>query len=345
MQLEAKIAQLESSLRRYGSIPTSQVSSLVDKGGSGANNSLQGLFSADGSRHTNTNTTGDEVWRGPKNAVQPTRTFSDDSTKSSKPDRLPSIAENAPLSSRRRHESSEHSTSDHHKPSIDGAEIDKDLDGISFKTSGLTSSIAPKSIMTPQSPSPESISPSKVSPGTMPLPSNTLSVAEDPYTKDAGHTPLARRTYFNVDGASSPGSGDATTPTQLEQERPLEPQPSRVTAPSERSDSYFPTVPEETSRDEDTELKGQLGLTNDDSKDKAFFNELDSKLIVAARQKTFEPDAVAGAADHEVGEGDGDKGRDEEEVFEQPEAEPQLRIKRSMNFGSAFGSKNCGKGI
>ncbi|KAK3167598.1 hypothetical protein OEA41_010725 [Lepraria neglecta] len=342
MELQEKVTQLENSLRRHEAISTSQVSSPVEKSGSGADSGFLSLLNPDGSRHTSTSTTGDEPWRGPKNAVQPTRTFSDDSTQSAKPDRLPSIAEN-PLSSRRHRQSSEHSTDrpdTHHKPSIDGAEIDKDLDGITLKASGLTLSIAPKNIMTPQSPSP-----AKVSPGTIELPPSTLGVPEDPYTKHAGHTPLVHGTYLNNDGASSTGSADVETPTQPEQERPpLEPQHSRVRLPSERSDSYFPTAPKET-YDEDPELQGQLGLTNDDSKDRPFLDAVDSKLEQAARKKRSEPDAVAGAADQE-GEGDsGDKGGEEDKEFEQPEREPQLRIKRSMNFGSAFGFKNCGKGI
>ena len=347
MELQEKVAQLQNSLRRYEAISTSQVSSPVEKSGSGADSGFLSLLNPDGSRHTSTSTTGDEPWRGPKNAVRPTRTFSDDSAQSAKLDRLPSVAEN-PFTSRRHRQFSEHSTDrpdTHYKPSIDGAEIDKNLDGITLKASGLTPSIAPKNVMTPQSPSPQSPSPAKVSPGTFELPPSTLGVPEDPYTKHAGHTPSARGTYLNNDGASSTGSADAETPTQPEQERPpLEPQHSRVRFPSERSDSYFPTVPEET-HDEDPELQGQLGLTNDDSKDRSFLDAVDSKLEQAARKKRSEPDAVAGAADQE-GEGDsGDKGGEEDKEFEQPEREPQLRIKRSMNFGSAFGSKKCGKGV
>ncbi|KAL2055603.1 hypothetical protein ABVK25_003845 [Lepraria finkii] len=346
MELQEKIAQLENSLRRHEAISTSQASSPVEKSGSGVDSGFWSLSNPDRSRHTSTSTTGDEPWRGPKNAVQPTRTFSEDSTQSAKPDRLPSIAEN-PLSSRRHRGSSEHSTDrpdTHHKPSIDGAEIDRNLDGITLKASGLIPSIAPKNIMTPQSPSPRSPSPANVSPGTIELSPSTLGVPEDPYTKHAGHTPIARGTYLNNDSASSTGSANAETPTQPEQERPpLEPHHSRVRLPSERSDSYFPTAPEEI-HDEDPELQGQLGLTNDDSKDRPFLDAVDSKLEQAARKKRSEPDAVAGAADQE-GEGDSGNGGEEDKEFEQQEREPQLRIKRSMNFGSAFGSKNCGKGI
>ncbi|KAL2043736.1 hypothetical protein N7G274_003255 [Stereocaulon virgatum] len=343
-ELQEKIAQLEDSLRRYETTTPSQVSSPVERSGYGASN-FSSLLNQAGSRHTSTSTTGDEVWRGPKTDVQPTRTFSEDSSQSSKPDRLPSIAENAPLSGRGRRDSSEHSIGGHHRPSIDGAEIDKNLDGITLKTSGLASSIAPKKIMTPQSPSPQSPSPSKVSSGTIEPPPSTLGVPEDPYTRHAGHTPLARGTYLNNDGASSTGSADGVTPTQPEQElSPLEPQYTRVKMPSERSDSYFPKVAEETP-EEDPKLQGQLGLANDDSKDRPFLNALDSKLKEAARKKGAEPDAVAGAADQDGGEASGSMGGEEDKEFEQREPEPQLRIKRSMNFGSAFGSKNCGKGI
>ena len=341
--LQEKIAQLENSLRRYEAFSPSQVSAPVERSGSGAS-TFSSLLNPAVSRQTSTSTTGDEVWRGP-NDVQPTRTFSEDSSQSSKPDRLPSIAENAPISSRDRRESSEYSIGGHHKPSIDGAKIDKDLDGITLKIRGLAPSIAPKNIMTPQSPSPQSPSPSTVSPGTVEPPPSTLGVPEDPYTKHAGHTPLARGTYLNNDGASSTGSAEGVTPTQPEQEvPPLEPQHTRVKMPSERSDSYFPQVSEETT-EEDPKLQGQLGLANDDSKDGPFLSALDAKLEAAARKKGTYPDAVAGAADQDGRAALGGNGGEEDAEFEQPEPEPQLRIKRSMNFGSAFGCKNCGKGM
>ena len=346
-ELEDKIVKLEVSLQRYQAISSSQATSPIDKSGSAANSNFWSMLSTETSRGTNTSSTGDEFWRGPKVDVQPTRTFSANSTQTHKSgDRLPSIAENA--HTRNRKESSEHSTDKQGarlKPSINGADIDKNLDGITFKTGGLAPGVV-KNIMTPQSPSPVHASPSKISPGTISLPSNTREAPEDIFTKDAGHTPLARRSYFNNDG---PGSTDAETPTQPELERPpLEPHTTAVKLPSERSDSYFPPVPDEPEPidNEDPELKGPLGLTNDASKDSQFLSALDSKLEQAAKSSpssdNLDSPAVPGASSnttHDQG------GGDDVPDFEQPDHEPRLRIKRSINFGSAFGSKSCGRGI
>ena len=375
MELHEKIAQLEGSLRCYQAISSSQVSSPISNSnrGSRSNSSLWNPLSTDGSHQTSATTTGDEIWRGPKPVVHPTRTFSDPTRQSTKPgdrDPLPSIAEDTTCG---RKESLDMQQG-LHKPSVSGAGIDKDLDGINFKSS-IMSPIPAKNVMTPQSPSPQTSSPRLLSPGTIQLPSSRFEKSLDPYTKDAGHTPLARQAYFNADGASS--ESDGATPTQLETERPpLEPHVSFGKLPSERSDTYFPVAEEQPriekdkprngggksrdeenrpqdgenaddgkdrsrdgedkSPDEDPELKGPLALDNSNGEDSHFLNELDSKLLQAARSKAFSPPSVS--LDRE--DSPDKDGKD----FEQPEQEPKLRIKRSMNFGSAFGAKTSWKG-
>ena len=353
-ELHEKIAQLEGSLRRYQTISSSQVLSPINNSNvpSQSNSSSRSLLSKDGSGHANATATGHEIWRGPD--VKPTRTFSDPTIQLTKPrdrSRLPSIAEDTTCG---RKDSSD-MNSGLQRSSFSGVDIDKNLDGITFKSSPL--SAAPtKQIMTPQSPSPGTSSPSRVSTGMIQLPSSKLEDPPDLYTKDAGHTPLARRTSFNADGASS--EGDKATPTQPEIERPpLEPHVSFARLPSERSDSYFPVAEDESreekdismdqenksrdeedgSRDEDPELKGPLGLHNSIGEDNQFLHEVDSKLLEAARSEASSPysarlDGQAFPAKNE-------------EDFDEPEHEPKLRIKRSMNFGSAFGTKDCGKSI
>lgn len=343
-ELEEKIVKLEVSLQRYRAISSSQATSPIEKSGSAANSSFWSLSRTEGSRGSSTSGTGDEVWRGPKTDVQPTRSFSGSPTQPHKSgDRLPSIAEN--VHTRSRKESSEHSTDKQgapHKPSINGADIDKNLDGITFKVSGLAPGVG-KNIMTPQSPSPGA-SPSKVSPGTIAMPSRTPEAPDDILIKDAGHTPLARRSHFNHDGPSSTGSADADTPTQPDMERPpLEPHTTAVKLPSERSDSYFPPVPREPLGNEDPELKGPLGLTNDASADNKFLSALDSKLEQAAKSSNSPGSPAVAGASNTTSEQCG--GADDVPGFEQPDHEPRLKIKRSMNFGSAFGSKSCGRGI
>ena len=352
--LHEKIAQLEGSLRRYQAVSSGHDSSPISNSNreSDGNSGFWSPLSKDGSNHTSAPTTGDEIWRGPKPDVQPTRVFSDPTTQYSKPgdrdrDRLPSIAEDTTCGRKE--------TLDMqpglHKPGVSGEGLYKTLDGINFKSSNMSPASA-KKVMTPQSPSPQTPSPSSFSPGTIQLPSSKLEAPLDLYTKDAGHTPLARRTYFNVDGASS--EGDGATPIQPEMERPpLEPHISFAKLPSERSGSYFPVAEdqspevkeksldekdgEDESRDEDPELKGPLGLNNKKDEDNQFLNELDSKLLQAARSEAFSPPRF----DLDRGEASKENGND----FEQPEPEPRLRMKRSMNFGSAFGAKTLGKGI
>ena len=354
MELHEKIALLEGSLRQYQTKFPSQVSSPVKVSHGALQNETPfwALANKERPKHTSATTAGDEVWRGPKTDVQPTRTFSDPTTSSTKPgdlSRLPSIAEDTTCG---RKDSSDMQLG-FHKPSVSGAEIDKNLDGINFKSSILPA-IPTKKVMTPQSPSPGTSSPPFFSPGAIELPSRRFEARLDLYTKDAGHTPRAH--HIDLGGASSEDNGE--TPTQAETNRPpIEPHGSFAKLPSERSDSYFPEVEDEArnekennvsqtdefedvrdeSRDEDPELKGPLGLDNSKGEDDPFLHELDSKLLQAARSEAFGPPNTA--LDTE------DSSTNDEAAFEQPEQEPKLRIKRSMNFGSAFGAKTCGKGI
>ena len=356
MELHERITQLEKSLRGHQAISSRQMPSPIKNSDTASQDksSFRNVLGKDSSNPTSETATGNEVWRGSKPDVQPTRTFSDPTIHYTKPgdrSRLPSIAEDTTCG---RKDPSDVQT-DLRKSSVSGAQIDKNLDGINFKSRVLSPASA-KRIMTPQSPSPRTSSPSHLSPKTLELPSSVLNALPDPYTKDAGHTPLPRRTDFNADGASSDCNG--ATPTQPEIERPpLEPHASFVKAPSERSDSYFPEVEDEpkdrkdstvgqegefsdredTSRDEDPELKGPLGLNSSNGEGNPFLHELDSRLEQVARTKTSVPPSVGLDAETSPAKDDED--------FEQPEPEPQLRIKRSMNFGSAFGAKTCGKGI
>ena len=337
-ELNEKIAKLEVSLRRYQACSSSQVSSPIDKNRAGTNSSFRSLPSTNGSRQTSTSGPGAEVWL-PKTDIPPTRTFSESTDQASKPEsRLPSIAENAPIpDTQESRQSGLLIQSPIHKPSISELQLDRNLDGINFKSSSIGSSTV-NSIMTPQSPSPQPPSTSHVPSGVIDLPAQDLTAPVDPYIKDAGHTPLARRTHFNADGTPSAPSSDLSTPIQPEIERPpLEPHTTSVKAPSERSDSYFPAS-EDDSGDADPKLSGPLGLTNNQGEDKQFLTELDMKLLQAARSETFEPPAVAGASDPI-------EPAKEERDLDQSEHEPKLRIKRSMNFGSAFGARTCGKGL
>ncbi|KAL6718662.1 hypothetical protein ACLMJK_002896 [Lecanora helva] len=335
-ELHTKIAELEAALRQLRTTSSSQLVSSIDKQGADSKSNLWNLQSTSSSRQASASGSKEkEVWH-PAPDMQPTRTFSETSNQIKMPEtRLPSIAEHTTF-----HTESHGSPSDSHGvtpiTTVHGSDIDKNLDGINFKSTGLSQST--KDIMTPQSPSPLSPLSSRVSLGTIKLPEAGLAAPEDPYTKDAGHTPSARRSSKDDRAPSAPSSG-AATPTQPEIERPpLAPRSTGAKVPSERSDSYFPP-PEDPSGDPDPALSGPLGLTNDEVGDKQFLTELDSKLLRAASSEAQGSPAVAGADDL------AEAPKSEERGIEQPEQEPKLRIKRSMNFGSALGSGSIGRGF
>ncbi|MCJ1286479.1 hypothetical protein MMC26_005825 [Xylographa opegraphella] len=348
-ELHNKISELEATVRQ---LQSKSVIELISPRG-GIPPGTFGSFSSNRGSQSTSGSAGDEFWRGAggKSDSIPTRTFSESSDFSTIPDerRMPSIAEHdsgstpvaslAPMSREISHESS----NSHHRPSIDGAKIDKNLDGISFKTAALPPFIL-KSVITSQSPSPlQSPISARHSPQRLDLSASNLLDVNSLYTKDAGHTPLAR-------GASvySSGTSEQVTPKLPDTEDGrLEPRPSVAVSrpPNERSDSYFPLPPDTIDEaDEDPTLKDPLGLQNDISADKSFLGELDHKLLQAARSHTFSP-AETSQPDGPDKENKSRGGGGDDKSFDQPESEPKLRIKRSMNFGSQFGAKTCGKGL
>jgi hypothetical protein len=210
------------------------------------------------------------------------------------------------------------------------AMIDKNFDGISFKPGAFPMSVVKTS--TPQTPSPFHSTPSTNGPSGRDL-AVPAPPSPDPYTKDAGHTPLARRSFSGLDGVLSPVSASSGRDTPRVERPPLEPHPSVAPSrpPNERAESYFPAITE-MALDPDPSLTGPLGLINESEEDSQFLSELDQKLQEAAQ--------IRPGTDE--GQGAGQEGF-EQDSFDQPESEPRLRIKRSTNFGSAFGAKNCGK--
>ena len=346
--LQEKVAQLEASLRWYKERNggSEVISPLDDR--SGMTFGTFGGFPPGAGSKAMSVSTGDEFWRGAggKSDAVPTRAFSDPTPSFRKLEnrQMPSIPEGAISQTRGRPLSTDTNMQPTtRKQRMAGGKVDQNLDGINFKPISLPPAIV-ENVMTPPSPSPVQSPSARVSPGAIRIPSNVLGKPEDPYTKDAGHTPLARDTIHSLDGTSSPGTSPLT-PTRAEKEiPPLEPHPSVARQPHERSDSYFPTI--EESIDEDRELTGPLGLQNDEAEDKNFLNEVTSKLHHVAMSQTFSPPESSDAGD----ENHAEEGKDESEGHDfepdpDPDPEPKLRIKRSINFGSSWGAPTCGKGI
>lgn len=333
-EMQETIARLEASLSRYETVSSSQVSSPIEPNGSEKTSpwsSSSGLYSGLTKKFT-----GDEFWRGSggKNDAQPIRTFNNPADPLLKvEDRLPVISEDSVVY-RPKAASFPINSIDSRtlgKAGTRGIGTDKNLDGITFRKGTLVPTIT-ESLMTSQVPPPhQPPSPSRVLSGSIPTPSSLLIAPPDPYTKDAGHTPLARRSQHSLDGGSALSTG-LVTPTQPEVERPpLEPRASAIEMPSERAESYFPSIVGED--DGDTELQEPLGLKDSAVANNEFLDMVDSRLLQVAQSKTLEPS-------------ESDKENiDEGKSFDQPEPEPKLRIKRSMNFGSQFGASSCGKGF
>ena len=325
--LLAEVEQLKARLRQFGGSAEGEISSPNQRQGSGTNfQCLVGSSSNSSSRHTST---GDEFWRGAggRSDAQPTRTFSDLPIQPhTNEERWPSISENEPPQAQGSLLTA--SINEAINPRITSVLHGDDIDGITFKSSSLTSSHS-TNIMKPQSPSPLYISP-----GTLTLPASELAPLLECNTVHAGHTPIARGSRYNTDGSASAISSSPTTPTQPEVERPpCEPRASFVRPPGERSDSYFTGAV--LDQGEDPELNEPLGLENrSTSETESFLEAVDSKLEEAARKEDDESRRGRKSATEDDSTGHG-------RAVEQPEhsePEPKLRIKSSMNFGSQLGS-------
>ena len=311
-----EVSRLREALRQ------AQVTSPVGTQPPGV--SLSGISSASSPSHAST---GDEFWRGAggKSDAQPTRTFSETSHHSSTiGERLPSIHETASPQQPRRSLLTE-SINGSARSTLPPVQSHGELDGITFKQSSFASSGHTSSSGGVEA-APLSQSPLSTSPTNALQSLSQLCPPLDWNTKDAGHTPLARDSRYNTDGSMSAMNSSPTTPTVPETEQvSLEPRPSVVRLPNERSDSYFDGVID--FQDEDPALSEPLNLSHSSSaKTQKFLEVLDSRLQAAASASSDElsspnePDPI-----------------DVTETTEASEPEPTLRIKRSMNFGTEFG--------
>ena len=336
-ELHEKITQLEASLRRYRTLGGSPVSSPTESNGSGTKDlaNVENAYELKPAVGT-----GDEFWKGSggHRGAQPVRIFpSSPDTSTTVEDRWTIVARD-PLAYKPGSTAFPIITIDSgllSKASIRGIEQDKNLDGITFRKSSVALTINKSAVTPPPSSPPQSSPLAQRTPGTVSLPSSLLTAPCDPYTKDAGHTPSAPKSeYSSYEDLGATLSG-LTTPTQPEMELPPpDPPTSVVKVPSESADSYFPDLDE--LKDGDIELREPLGLKNNGVHDKSFLSELDSKLLKAARSEKLRSESIKSGKENI---------EDEEKIYSQADPEPKLRIKRSMNFGSQFGTSTLGKGF
>lgn len=320
-----EISRLKARLRQIEGSSSNRIQSPNGMHEPGTSFSgFSGFSSTSSSRHTST---GDEFWRGAggKSDAQPTRTFSDPPNQLSRiGDRLPSISENE--SPRPRRSLLTDRISGANKARNPSIQSGADIDGITFRSSSSASSSGANVI------SPPSPSPLRTSLGSLPASTSPLSVPVDCNTRHAGHTPLARGFRYDTDGNASAKSSSPTTPTQPEVERFIhEPTASFVRPPTERSDSYFSGI--STITNEDPQLNEPLGLGDrNTSETQSFLAAVDSRLTEVVNSEDEQ------ANNNAEGSPNGNGSAPKQSTSGSLDTEPKLRIKRSMNFGSQFGS-------
>lgn len=348
--LELKSNQKLGNKRRYSNEhPSSSVQTFRSNFGNVSN-----FSSSNFSKQSSAKSDHHPVWETPDMAAVVTRVFPPETDKHKSDQHLPSIAESGisptldgALSPNRQPGNQHHSAS----VSIPIERLDSSLDGINLKSTALPPSIVAKVIspseISPNSHSPGSRTPTGVAVTKAPQVPTSLLIPSPPNLKtNAGHTPLA----FEGSVTVSEGPSDVSTPIRPQElsSAPAEPRPVRP--PTERADSYFPDISPQKSEsidtfgaheplasameNEDKELKGPLTMESDhkEGSDNAFLSELDAKLLMEAKR-------IISPQSDSTEPGPDDIARTEGDDLEDG---PRLRLKKSTNFGSAFGSSDCG---
>ena len=279
---------------------------------------------------------GDRFWEGSstRQGIIPTRVFT--SPKSVPTTKiLPTISER------------QNSTNDDGKEAptlrkgIDISLIQHDLDGITLKTSAVPASILSKIT------SPISSSRKDHSKGHLSILESDDDDSNSNLTKNAGHTP--KHLPIDLPRSAEVGSSALATPTQTKHLH----RPSLAATSEVSRTTTKPSDLDLANLDKDPALHSPLTLPNAivSPADSKFLEELDSRLLQESRKALYSPSTLsstsAGPSTNldAVGGGGGKKKNDDVEVddiVETPEPEIKLRFKKSLNFGSAFGSARLG---
>ncbi|PYH41704.1 uncharacterized protein BP01DRAFT_368869 [Aspergillus saccharolyticus JOP 1030-1] len=315
--LKSRISELEALLKARGSTTSATVPT-----GTFTSNSFSAVNAPYGHSLS--------VWEGSSPGSRPTRVFPD--AERTDVHTLSSIPEQGAKYVSAPSLDAALSPKSHAVDSATGASVpvpieklDSKLDGITLKSSALPPEIVAR-VITPPSPSSLETSPasstrrpSNERRNSLKLRLSELGPPEFNLTRNAGHTPMAR-----IDR-------DIDTEQPSPQEAPDEASPlapAVLRQPAEKSDSYFADLPE------DPALKGPLSLLNEEEHDTGFLKELDQRLLDQVKQ-------VLGH--HRRGSKE-EEDEDEAEPPSQGETEePELRFKKTTNFGTAFGNSGCGK--
>lgn len=312
--LKSKIAELESLLRRTGATVADSTS---PPGASAPHSSITFQTLPTNWSDATHSAANSQVWEGSSPGSRPTRVFPEaeklvdsQTSLSEQGATLSTPSLDAALSPR------SHATdlTPGSTTSVPIEKVDSKLDGITLKSTALPPEIFAR-VMTPPSPLSRETSPSATQkaenkPGFK-LRLSELGPPERNLVRDAGHTPMA---VIDRDMETELPSPNEDT---KEEDEPLTPRALRQ--PAENSDSYFADLPD------DPALKGPLSLVNDEEHDNDFLKELDQKLLGEARQ-------VLGSS------GATEESKEGETNASNPgEQEPELKLRSTTNFGTAFG--------
>lgn len=221
--------------------------------------------------------------------------------------------------------------------SIPIEKLDGKLDGIKLKSTALPSEVVARVLTSPPAApttTTTATTTSKRRPtehkSVLKLKLSELGPPDKNLTMDAGHTPMAAVVDADADAdrdadQSSPQKEGQSNGVGDEQ-RPLTPPDAKeLPQPTEKSESYFPDLPEDPS------LKGPLSLLNDENHDNGFLKELNEKLLSETRQ------------DPSLSSNTKNQDKDFDEPPSHDGSEPELKFKNATNFGTAFGESSCGR--
>ncbi|KAJ5983510.1 hypothetical protein N7481_005609 [Penicillium waksmanii] len=213
--------------------------------------------------------------------------------------------------------------------------LDSRLDGIILKSTALPPGVVAR-VITPPSPSPletSSEAPSAAARSdqehrnSLKLKLSELGPPNENLVRNAGHTPMAIiEADVSQRSTKEPSPIEEMEEPPCDEEAPLAPVATTVHQPTENRISYFPDLPE------DPALKGPLGLINDEEHDNSFLSELDQKLLDQAR-RILSPASDSGKIDEDEGDA---------ELPTKGEQEPEIKFRKSTNFGTAFGISSYG---
>ncbi|RAH47650.1 uncharacterized protein BO66DRAFT_310773 [Aspergillus aculeatinus CBS 121060] len=328
--LKSRISELEALLKGRGSTASATVPP-----GAFASNSFSAINAPYGRSHSVSFAdqfhASAQVWEGSSPGSRPTRVFPDAETTdihtlSSIPEQGAKYVSAPSLDAALSPKSHAVDPSTGASVPVPIEKLDSKLDGITLKSSALPPEVVAR-VITPPSPSPLETSPtSSTRPpnehrNSLKLRLSELGPPEFNLTRNAGHTPMVKIDR-DIDT-------EQPSPQEVQDEAsPLA--PAVLRQPAEQSDSYFADLPE------DPALKGPLSLLNEEEHDSSFLKELDQRLLDQVKQ-------VLGhhrRSSQEEREDD----EDEAEPRSQGETEePELRFKKTTNFGTAFGNSDCGK--